>query len=241
VLRCLDWWIGACVHSSGVQELVRRIRRAYAQRGDAPAAKTALTRGPLEAMLATCTDGLMGIRDRALLLFAFSSGGRRRSEVAKANMAQLVKIDPETYLFRLVHSKNQQSGAAQDPDADKPITGPAAHALAAWLEASGIQSGPIFRRIRGRLVTDEPLSGQAVWLIVKRRAPLAGLDGDYGAHSLRSGFVTESGRQNVPLKDAMALTGHRSVQTFLRYFQPGNVQRSAAAHLLGHPNPPSEE
>jgi hypothetical protein len=32
-------------------------------------------------MLATCTDGLIGIRDRALLTFAFSSGGRRRSEV----------------------------------------------------------------------------------------------------------------------------------------------------------------
>jgi hypothetical protein len=29
-------------------------------------------------MLATCTDGLIGIRDRALLLFSFSSGGRRR-------------------------------------------------------------------------------------------------------------------------------------------------------------------
>jgi hypothetical protein len=33
-------------------------------------------------MVATCTDGLLGLRDRALLLFAFSSGGRRRSEVA---------------------------------------------------------------------------------------------------------------------------------------------------------------
>ena len=54
-----------------------------------------------------------------------------------------------------------------------------------------------------------------------------------GAHSLRSGFVTESGRQNVPMKEAMAMTGHRSVQTFLRYFQPGSVQVSRAAKLLG--------
>ena len=33
-----------------------------------------------------------------------------------------------------------------------------------------------------------------------RRAALAGVDGDFGAHSLRSGFVTEAGRQSVPLK-----------------------------------------
>jgi hypothetical protein len=31
--------------------------------------------------------------------------------------------------------------------------------------------------------------------IVKRRAALAGLDGDFSAHSLRSGFMTEAGRQ----------------------------------------------
>jgi integrase len=75
-------------------------------------------------------------------------------------------------------------------------------------------------------------SGQAIWLIVKRRAQLAGLVGDFGAHSLRSGFVTEAGRQNVPLGEGMALTGHRSVSMFLRYFQPGALQLSAAANLM---------
>ena len=42
-------------------------------------------------MLAACTDGLIGVRDRALLLFAFASGGRRRSEVASAVMENLVQ------------------------------------------------------------------------------------------------------------------------------------------------------
>lgn len=70
---------------------------------------------------------------------------------------------------------------------------------------------------------------------MKRRAQLAGLEGDFSAHSLRSGFVTEAGRQNVPLGDAMALTGHRSVPTFLRYFQTGAVARTRAANLLESP------
>ena len=215
-----------------VQELVRRIRRAYAARGVRPAGKAALTKDPLEAMLATCTDGLIGLRDRALLLFAFSSGGRRRSEVASATMENLIKIDDTTYLYRLTHSKTDQAGTEHNADADKPIVGVAAEALTAWLEASGVTSGEVFRRIR-KTKAVEPLAAQAVWLIVKRRAQLAGLTGDFGAHSLRSGFVTEAGRQNVPLAEAMGLTGHRSMQTFLRYFRSGTVQTTKAANLMG--------
>jgi integrase len=70
-------------------------------------------------------------------------------------------------------------------------------------------------------------------LIVKRRAQLAGLEGDFGAHSLRSGFVTEAGRQNVPLGDTMAMTGHRLIQTVMRYFQTGAIGQTRAARLLG--------
>lgn len=58
-----------------VQELVRRIRRAYAARGVRPAAKTALTRDPLEAMLATCTDGPHGPSQCADVLAVFPDRG----------------------------------------------------------------------------------------------------------------------------------------------------------------------
>lgn len=219
------------VRDPTVQELLRRARRAYAARGVVSTRKDALTRDPLEAMLATCTDGLPGVRDRALLLFAWASGGRRRSEVAAAVMENLLRVDAQTYLYRLGHSKTEQAGSEHNPHAEKPVVGVAAEALTGWLEASGVESGAIFRRIRGSKA-GEPLSGQAVTLIVKRRAELAGLEGDFGAHSLRSGFVTEAGRQAVPLGEAMALTGHRSVQTAMRYFQSGAVQKGRAAQLL---------
>jgi len=217
------------VRDIAVQELIRRVRRAHAQRGELSTPKQALTKDPLEAMLATCPDRLIGLRDRALLLFAWASGGRRRSEVTRAVMEQLIAIDEHTYLYRLVHSKTDQTGAAIH--VEKPIMGVAATALTAWLAASGITEGAIFRRIRGSCVA-EALEPQAVRFIVKRRAKLAGLSGDFSAHSLRSGFMTEAGRQNVPLAEAMALTGHRSVQTALHYYQPGAVQHSRAANLL---------
>jgi len=61
-------------------------------------------------MLATCDDSLEGIRDRALLCFAFSSSGRRRSEVAAADMRDLRRIGDKGYIYRLEHSKTQQEG-----------------------------------------------------------------------------------------------------------------------------------
>jgi hypothetical protein len=54
---------------------------------------TAAIRLPLEAMLATCEVSLEGLRDRALLLFAWASGGPKRSKVASARVEQLTKVD----------------------------------------------------------------------------------------------------------------------------------------------------
>jgi len=38
---------------------------------------------------------------------------------------------------------------------------------------------------------------------------------------LRSGFVTEAGRQGGPLADTMAMTGHRSLKSVLGYTRRG--------------------
>jgi hypothetical protein len=47
---------------------------------------------------------------------------------------------------------------------------------------------------RGDTVGTTALTAGHVACIVQRRARLAGLDGDWAAHSLRSGFVTEADR-----------------------------------------------
>ena len=65
-----------------VRELMAMTRRAYAKRGVTVRKKDALTRDPLMAVLATCDESLRGLRDRAILLFAWSTGGRRRSSAS---------------------------------------------------------------------------------------------------------------------------------------------------------------
>ncbi|WP_099735114.1 site-specific integrase [Delftia sp. 60] len=214
-----------------VRELMSRTRKAYARRGEQPAKKDALTRDLLEQLLQTCDDSLRGRRDRALLLFAWSSGGRRRSEVAGADMRHLRAVGPQEFIYTLAHSKTNQSGR-DVPENHKPVTGRAAQALADWLRAAVIEEGPIFRRIRKGGHVGEPLSPAAVRDIVKQRCALAGVEGDFSAHSLRSGFVTEAGRQNVPLPDTMALTGHSSVNTVLGYFRADSALSNRAARLL---------
>ena len=222
-------------HDPRVRELLSRTRKAYARRGVLPKKKDALTKDPLQAILATCNDTLRGRRDRALLLFAWASGGRRRSEVADADMKFLKRIS-DGFTYTLAYSKTNQAGM-QRPENDKPLLGAAAAALTAWLDASGVVEGRIFRQVRkgGQLGTG--LAAAAVRDIVKYRCGLAGIAGDFSAHSLRSGFITEAGRQNMPLAETMAMTGHHSVATVLGYSRAGATLSSNVARLFDSEKP----
>ncbi len=55
----------------------------------------------------------------------------------------------------------------------------------------------------------------------------------FAGHSLRSGFISESGRRKVALGDAMALSGHRSVPVAMGYYRSGDVLNNPAGDLLG--------
>lgn len=203
---------------ASVRTLLSRARRAAVKRGERPTKKTAILRAELEAMLATCGDSLQGRRDRALLCFGFASDGRRRSEIAAADMRDLRKVGEDGYIYRLEYSKTQQAGVKADSTPDKPILGRSAEALSAWLEAAGIREGAIFRRIWRERVGPALLPGPVGW--------------DFGVHSLRSGFVTEAGKQGVPLPAVMAITEHRSLASVIGYFQAGAAEDNPAARLL---------
>ncbi|MBT2305101.1 site-specific integrase, partial [Variovorax paradoxus] len=173
-------------------------------------------------------------RDRALLLFAWATGGRRRSEVAAATLENLQRVNAESFVYTLAHSKTNQSGDLRPEDV-KPLVGSAAAAMTEWLavlKAHGIQEGKIFRRIRKGGHLGEPLAPAAVRDIVKERCALAGVEGSFSAHSLRAGFVTEAGRQNMPLPETMSMTGHQSVATVVGYFRAESALGSKVSRML---------
>lgn len=218
-----------------VRQLVAAARRAYASRGRIPSRPAAATKPVMEALLATCDDSLVGVRDRALLLFGWASGGRRRSEIVAASFEN-VRRDGEGFVYELGRSKTNQSGR-RDPTSLKPVQGMAATALQAWLDvlmSYRITEGRIFRVIRNDRIY-EALTDWSVREIVRRRARISGVPlGKLSAHSLRSGFVTEAGRQKIPLGETMAMTGHKSVATVMGYYQSGELAISSAARLIDH-------
>lgn len=216
------------VHMPQIRALLNAARRARARQGQGPKKKQAATLDVLDAMLATCGDDIRGIRDRALLLFAFASGGRRRSEVASAMVENLATV-PGGYLYRIPWSKTDQEGIGREV----PVLGRAAKALGVWLQAACIDAGLIFRAISPAGDMERKLSARGVNRVVKRLASKAGFNPDnFGAHSLRSGFVTEAGRRGVPRNEAMAMTGHKSGVVFDNYYQAGSILHSNASKIL---------
>ena len=219
--------------SGEVRFLLSKARRAAVNNGFRVTKKKAATLDILETMIKTCDNSIFGIRDRAVLLFAFASGGRRRSEISSACFEDLTRSDStnnEGYSFIIRRSKTDQEGKGFTV----PIIGRAAKALTDWLEISEVTEGQIFRRLSksGKVLSD--FSDRAVARIVKKRAELAGLDPSiFSGHSLRSGFITEGGRQGKNISDIMAMSGHKTVGVALSYYQAGNALSNPAAGLAG--------
>ena len=212
-----------------VSQILSKARKASARRGNRVNKKKAVVRKVLDQLLAHCSgDSLIETRDRALLLFGWASGGRRRSEIADAVMERLEERDGQ-YVYHMGVTKTDQEGDGNSV----PVTGRAAVALAQWLAASGIRSGPIFRGVdRHGNVAGRKMSDKVVALVVKKHARRAGLDASlFAGHSLRSGFLTETGLQGKNLLEAMKLSGHKTMQVAAGYHQSGSALLNETAGL----------
>ena len=205
-----------------------RINRARRLLRQSPKRNRPITLEVLERLVKACGQDLRGTRDRAILLVGFAGGGRRRSEIVRLNVEDLDPVKGG-YLATLgQHKTVEVTGEALK----FPILGSAAKALDRWLDRSGIESGPVFRGIHrsGRLLG--AMHGQTILRMVRRLAKAAGLpELDYGAHSLRSGFITQAAREGIALPEAMAVSGHRTLAVAWGYYRAGNILENAAAHM----------
>lgn len=218
------------------KRLLADAKKLAFKRGDVSKKKTAATGHVLRAMLAQCDlQTMKGARDAAVIMVGWSSGGRRRSEIAGIEFNDLVKLpptnnQPHRYQLNLRGGKTNQDGTRASPP--KPVVGRAGEVLANWLALSGIGSGRIFREVRDGKAYGAGLSGEAVANIVKRLADAAQLEGNYAGHSLRSGWITEAGRNGTSPGDMMAFTDHRDPKTVLAYHQAGRLLDSDEATLF---------
>ncbi|MDG4890005.1 MULTISPECIES: site-specific integrase [unclassified Mesorhizobium] len=204
----------------------------------------AVTVDVLSALLKACAGNrLVDVRDRALLMVAFASGGRRRSEVSSLRIDQLVEQDPvpadpdnsdtASLACLSIHLGRTKTTEADD-GASVLLIGKPVSALKDWLARAAITEGAVFRRIdRWGHLERRPLTPQAVNLILKRRILQAGLDPrEFSAHGLRAGFLTEAARRGIPLPEAMQQSQHRSVQQASRYYNDAERRHGKAARLI---------
>ncbi|MNV11587.1 site-specific tyrosine recombinase XerC [compost metagenome] len=200
----------------------------------------AITGDVLAKLLATCASGsLRDLRDRAILMVAFASSGRRRSEIAGLRREQLtveppiVVADGPPLPSLAIHlGRTKTSGA--DHDEVVYLTGRPVEALNAWMTAAKIDAGSVFRKVdRWGNVSKRVLDPKSVNDIVKQRAAMAGLEpGEYSAHGLRSGYLTEAANRGIPLPEAMEQSRHRSVQQASSYYNNATRRSGRAARLL---------
>lgn len=220
---------------SAIRLAVRAINRPPSRKS-----ASAITGDILGKLLATCSgEDLTALRDRAILMVAFASGGRRRSEIAGLRVEQFVKQVPVTdddgspLPSLAIHlGRTKTSGADQDEMVY--LTGRPVEALTRWLEAAKIDKGSVFRKVdRWGNVSARALEPSAVNRIVKQRAQMAGLDAsEFSAHGLRSGYLTEAANRGIPLPEAMEQSRHRSVQQASNYYNNAKRRSGRASRLL---------
>ncbi|TIV04760.1 MAG: integrase [Mesorhizobium sp.] len=206
--------------------------------------KKAVTADILTALVKACGgDRLVDVRDRAILITAFASGGRRRSEIASLRFEQIVEEEPvptdpkaphgeklPCLSIRLGRTKTTQA----DSDAFVLLIGRPVRVLREWLEHANISEGAVFRGIdRWGNLEKRALTPQAVNLILKRRIAEAGLDPQaFSAHGLRSGYLTETARRGIPLPEAMQQSQHHSVQQASNYYNDAERTLGRAARVI---------
>jgi site-specific recombinase XerD len=217
-------------------ELVRStlsgIRRTL---GVAQSKKAPVRISHLRAACSDFPEDSRGKRDRALILIGYA-GGFRRSELAALEACDVETV-PEGIIITVRRSKTDQDGAG---------TRKAIHhgrdsktcpvkALKAWMAEAGITEGAIFRSVdRWGNVGRSGITSQVVSDVVKDRARLLGLDPDaLGAHSLRSGLVTDGYAAGVAEADIMRQTGHRSRQVLEGYYREANLFRGNVTARVG--------
>ncbi len=210
-----------------VRVLMQGIRRRL---GTAPDQKTPVQREELVAMITSLPTDLRGVRNRAILLLGFA-GAFRRSELVALRVED-VRFLAREMIVTVTRSKTDQEGQGVKkhiPILDDPTLCPV-RALKAWLQQSGVESGPLFRAIdRWGHVRRSQMSDRDIALFVKQATARVGLESrEFAGHSLRAGFVTQAAKDGTPEWQIQEVTGHKSVPVLRRYIRDAGLGQTEA-------------
>lgn len=178
-------------------------------------------------------------RDKAIIQLGLQ-GGFRRSELADIKV-QYVSFLRNKLKVRLPYSKSNQQGQREWKDLPDHEPFAALNAVKNWLSLANIEDGHLFRSLsrdgkylRPYQIVEHHseansslhknsgfLTGDDIYRIIKKYCTKAGLPAKfYGAHSLRSGCVTQLYENDKDHLYIMARTGHTDPRSLRHYLKP---------------------
>ncbi len=158
-------------------------------------------------------------RNKALVLIGFWRGFR--SDELSRLQVEHITVEPgrgmRLFLPRTKTDRNHVGTTYKAPALSRlcPVA-----AYEAWLAASGLVEGPVFRRIdRWGRMADEGLQAGSVVPLLRALFGAAGLPqaDRYSSHSLRRGFATWANANQWDLKMLMEYVGWKDVRSAMRY------------------------
>jgi len=174
---------------------------------------------------------LKAVRDKAILTLGLQ-GGFRRSELCALKVEDL-SFRRNALRINIKFSKANQKNKLEWKEL--PIDEPFAsyHFVQKWIELSGITDGHLFRSISRDKQTVRKyeenekngkihgiLSGNDIYRMIKQYSVAAGLQASrIGAHSLRSGCVTQLAENDKTDLYIMGRTGHQDPRTLQNYIK----------------------
>lgn len=211
-------------------ELYELLNAAQRERGEKPRQMRALRVEDLRTISAGLrADGSpRALLQRAVLVLGFASALRRSSLAALA--LGDVEFVPEGLIVHVAREKQDQLGRGRligIPHGMHEDTC-APRCAACWAAVRRAGPGKFFRHPNGR-----PISGDWICELLQRHAMKLGLGADYGAHSLRAGFITAAGEAGLGELLIASQTGHRSMSMLRRYFRRTELFRANAAGMIG--------
>ena len=187
----------------------------------------ALSITEVESLIASCSDDLSGLRDRALLETLYATGGRV-SEIVQLNVGDIARSESETTTVR-VRGKGGKERLV-------PLGRFAQQALDQYLT----RARPTFiknHREEALFLSEKQgnrLSRQSAWSIVSQAATRAGLEKVISPHALRHSFATHLIDGGADIRVVQELLGHASVTT-TQIYTLVTIDKLRESYASAHP------
>lgn len=184
-------------------------------------------------------SALRAARDRALFLIGFWRGFRS-DELSRLCIEHIVATEGKGMQIFLPTSKADRGNVGRHFNCPALSRCCPVDAYLSWLELSGLNAGPAFRKIdRHGHVLEGALHPGSLAPLLRGRLDKAGLinnrkeAGAFSSHSLRRGFATWARDCGWDVKALMAYVGWKDVRSALRYIEdnPSDLQARFEAGL----------